>query len=218
MKKLAFTLCLALAWAAPAAADHNFGIGAKAGTLGVGIEGTWRPPVPWLDVRLGLNRLDYDDTGDYSGVPYDGTLSLDTVYATANFSFPLSPFRLTAGVYNNGNELELTSTASDSYVIGGITYDASDVGTLTSVTSFSGTAPYLGFGFDFEVLNKVGLNLDFGVLWQGEPDVSLTADGILAEDPIFQEALEAERLDLVDEVQDYKAWPVVSLGVVFNFM
>ena len=31
-------------------------------------------------------------------------------------------------------------------------------------------------------------------------------------------SLQFERLELVDEVSDYKAWPVVSLGFVFNFL
>ena len=218
MKRLALLAAASLFFAAPAEADKTFGIGVKAGTLGIGVEETWRPPVPWLDFRVGVNAYDFSDNGTYSSIPYDGTLSLDSYYATANIRFPLSPFRVTAGIYDNGNELQLTSTGSGIYEIGGLPFDAADVGTLESTTSFSGTSPYFGVGFDFTVLNRVGLNLDFGVLWQGEPDVTLTADGVIAGDPLFQAALEQERQDLVDEVSDYKAWPVVSLGFVFNFM
>ena len=218
MKRLAFIAAATLFFTAPAEADKSFGLGVKAGTLGIGIEGTWRPPVPWLDLRVGANAYDYSDSGTYSSVPYDGTLSLDSYYATANLHFPLSPFRVTAGIYENGNELQLTSSGSGIYEIGGIPFDAADVGTLRSVTSFAGTSPYFGVGFDFTVLNRVGLNLDFGVLWQGEPDVTLTADGVIADDPLFQLALEQERQDIAEEVSDYKAWPVVSLGFVVNFM
>ena len=217
MKKLTLLVVL-LAGSAPALADNNFGIGAKAGTLGIGIEGTWRA-LPWIDLRVGANRYDYDDSGSQAGIPYDGTLALDTIYGTANFRFPLSPFRVTAGLYSNGNELQLQSTApSGTYNIGGIDFNAADVGTLRSVSSFSGTAPYVGVGYDFTVAGKVGLNLDFGVLWQGEPNVSLVADGVIAGDPAFQAALEAERQELEDEVSDYKAWPVISVGFVFNFL
>ncbi len=218
MKRLAFLAAATLFIAAPAEADKTFGIGVKAGTLGIGVEGTWRPPVPWVDFRVGANSYDYSDNDVYSGIPYDGELTLETYYATANFSFPLSPFRVTAGIFDNGNELALRSVGSGTYVIGGIPFDAADVGTLESVTSFPGTSPYLGIGFDFTVLNRVGLNLDLGVLWQGDPDVTLTADGILGDDPLFQQALELERQDIVDEVSDYKAWPVASLGFVVNFM
>ena len=66
-------------------------------------------------------------------------------------------------------------------------------------------------------MGKVGMNLDLGVLWQGEPQVTMMADGLLAGDPLFQAALEQERRQLQDEANDYKAWPVISLGFVYNF-
>ena len=213
----AASLSLALFVSAPAVADNNFGVGVKAGTLGLGLEGTWRP-LPYMDIRLGANLYDYTDSGSQAGINYDAELNLDTFYATGNFRFPLSPFRLTAGLYQNGNELNLQSVDSAGTIeVGGITYSAADVGTLRSTTSFSSTSPYLGFGYDFTLAGKVGMNLDLGVLWQGDPQVSMTADGLLAGDPVFQTALEQERQQLEDEVSDYKAWPVISLGFVFNF-
>ncbi len=202
--------------AGTAAADNNYGLGVKAGTLGIGVEGIWRP-VPLIDIRLGLNGYDYDESGFQAGVNYDATLALDTLYATANFHFPVSPFRVTAGVFANGNELQMVSSDNTNFDIGGAIYTAADVGTLSSVTSFADTAPYVGIGFDFSVFGKVGLNLDLGVLWQGEPDVVIDSDGLLANDPGFQSALETERLELVDEMSDFKAWPVISLGFLVNF-
>ena len=207
---------LVMLLAAPSQADENFGLGLKAGTLGAGIEATWRP-LPYIDVRVGTNQYDFDDSGERAGVNYDAELGLDTVYGTANFRFPLSPFRVTAGVFSNGNELTLTSDETGTFDIGGTTYNASDVGTVTSVTSFGSTSPYVGFGYDFTVFGKVGLIFDVGVLWQGDPEVAITADGLLATQPAFQQSLEAERLELEDEISDYKAWPVVSLGFVVNF-
>lgn len=210
------TLLLVMSAAPAALAGNDFGIGVKAGTLGLGVEGTWRP-VPYVDFRVGANNYDYDDSGSQAGVNYDATLSLDTLYATANFRFPLSPFRVTAGVFSNGNELNLLSDDSLTFEIGGTTYTSAEVGTLAGTTSFSDTAPYVGVGYDFSLFGKVGLNLDLGLLWQGDPEVSLTADGLLANDPQFQAALETEREELLDEVKDFKAWPVITLGFVFNF-
>ncbi|MDH3546872.1 MAG: hypothetical protein OEN22_07215, partial [Gammaproteobacteria bacterium] len=111
----------------------------------------------------------------------------------------------------------MVSSDNTNFDIGGDIYTAADVGTLSSVTSFADTAPYVGIGFDFSVFGKVGLNLDVGVLWQGEPDVVIDSDGLLANDPGFQSALETERLELVDEMSDFKAWPVISLGFLVNF-
>lgn len=213
--KTGFVLSVLLA-AVAAHAERNFGLGVKAGTLGLGVEGTWRP-VPYFDLRIGANGYDYDDDGSQAGVNYDATLELDTVYATANLRFPLSPFRVTAGLVSNGNEFKMASTDAATFDLGGTVYTAADVGNLTSTTSFESTAPYVGIGYDFSMLGKVGLNFDLGLLWQGDPNVTLGADGLLANDPGFQAALEAERVELVDEMKDFRAWPVVSLGFVVNF-
>jgi len=209
-------LALALMLSGTANADLDLGLGLKAGTLGLGLEASWQP-LPYLDVRLGANAYDYEDDGTQAGVPYDATLALDNFYATGNFHFPVSPMRVTAGLYSNGNEFQMFNDEGADLDIGGINYPGAGIGTLTSVTSFASTSPYLGIGFDFTLAGKVGLNMDFGVLWQGEPDVTLEADGLLALDPGFQAALEAERLELEDEMQDFKAWPVVSVGFVYKF-
>ena len=213
---------VALALAFSSAANADFGVGLKAGTLGLGVEGRWSP-LPWLDLRMGANQYDYDATGAQAGIDYNATLALDTFFLTGNFRFPVSPFRVTAGMFSNGNELQMASqdTLGTDFTIGGQTFSAADVGSLQSTTSFDDTAPYLGFGYDFEVFGKVGLNLDFGVLWQGVPSVSLYATGLeTAPAPVqaaLLPALETERLELEDEVSDYKAWPVISLSFVYNF-
>jgi len=203
-------------------AGADFGVGVKASTLGVGLEGRWEA-LPWIDFRVGVNRFDYDHDGVEAGIDYNATLALDSYYLTGNFKFPLSPFRVTAGAFSNGNELRMISadTSGANFNIGGVSFTSADVGALRSVTSFGSTAPYLGVGFDFEVFGKAGLNLDFGVLWQGEPSVFLEATAIDSAPPAIQaelrQALETERLELQDEMSDYKAWPVVSLGLVYNF-
>jgi len=217
----AVVLTAALLLGSNALADDNLWFGVKAGTLGIGLEASWRP-IPWLGLALGANQYDYDDTGSQAGINYDATLALETFYATANFRFPLSPFRMTVGAYDNGNEVEMVSQDMPAYEIGGIPYSPAEVGTLRSGATFDNFAPYLGAGFDFNVFGRVGLALDFGVLWQGEPVVTLTSDGTLSTDPgpagdLFRDALETERLELESEVEDFKAYPVISLGFNFNF-
>ena len=201
--------------AAGAASADNFGMGIKAGTLGIGLEGTWKP-IPWLDVRLGGSVYDWEDTGSQAGINYDGILALENYYLTTNFLFPVSPFRVTVGGFSNGNELQMSSlTTQLPMEIGNGFYDPNGVGTLESRTYFEDIAPYLGVGFDFSVFGKVGLNLDFGVLWQGEPMVELTATG--PGTPGLDVDLEAERQELEAEFEDYKAFPVITLGFSFNF-
>ena len=215
-----FAACTLLA---SSLACADFGVGVKAGTLGLGLEARWDPPVPWFDLRVGVNQYDYEDAGSYSGISYDATLALDSYYLTGNIKFPVSPFRLTLGAYSNGNELQLQSqdTGGLTIDIGGTTFTGAAVGALRSKTSFGSTAPYAGVGFDFELFGTAGINLDFGVLWQGEPSVSLEATNWSNLSPVGQAllgpALEAERLELEDDMSDLKAWPVVSLAFVYNF-
>jgi len=211
-------LISALVCSGNAAAEDQFWFGVKAGTLGYGGEVSWRP-IEWVDVRAGVNFYDYDDSTDYAGIDYDGTLALDSYYLTGNFHFPLSPFRLTVGAYQNNNELQLVSQDAASYLIGSnpAPYTPAEVGTLRAVGSFDSVAPYFGAGFDFDLLDRLGLSLDFGVLWQGEPTVAMSADGQLASDPAFLADLNAEIAELQNDVDNLKAYPVVSLGVNFNF-
>ena len=176
------------------------------------------PSLTWTFV-IGANQYDYDDNGTYGGINYDAEINLDTLYATGNFRFPLSPFRVTAGVFSNGNEFNAVSGDNGAIIIvGGDPYPADAVGTVSSKASFGSSSPYFGVGYDFTLFSKVGLNFDFGVLWQGSPEVAIAADGVLAGDPTFEASLEAERLALEDDLSDFKAWPVVSLGFVVNFL
>jgi len=216
-KSMAGVLVLAITFSGVASADDSqWGVGIKAGTLGLGFEGRWSG-LPWMDVRIGANGYTYEDNGRQADVLYDAELDLDTIYLTANFHFPLSPFRVTLGAFSNGNELNMVGAEPGDYNLGGQFWTQDQVGTLTSTTSFGSSAPYLGLGFDFELFGKAGLNFDLGVLWQGEPEVSLTANGTSFNDPAFQAALESERLELEDDISDFKAYPVVSLSFVYNF-
>lgn len=206
--------------AAAQAEDSNFGVGVKAGTLGLGLEGRW-DGLPWLDFRLGANAYSLSSEGRETNNIYQTDLNLETIYLTANLNFPLSPFRLTVGAMSNGNELKLVGAETGNYSFGGQEWTQSEVGVLTSKTSFASTAPYVGLGFDFEIFGKAGLNFDLGVLLQGEPDVSLVATGTAVNDPVvgdsFAAAIEAERQDLEDDMKFLKAYPVISLAFVYNF-
>lgn len=214
--RTSITLLLLTIVGTSASANDNLWFGAKAGTLGLGVETRWEP-IRWLDLRAGWNRLDYDDDGERAGIPYDATLRLDTWYATANLRLPLSPLRFSVGAFRNDNQFVMESREADEYVVGGTTYTGDQVGQLRTQSDFDSPAPYLGIGFDFELADRLGLNLDLGVLFQGDPNVTLTSDGSLADDPEFQQRLEEERRELEQEAEDFKTWPVISIGLNFNF-
>ncbi|MEM7081634.1 MAG: hypothetical protein AAF465_02790 [Pseudomonadota bacterium] len=216
MQKILLAAALTLGVGAHAAADDDLWFGVKAGTLGLGLEATWRP-VPYLDLRAGYNAFSYEDSRDEAGIAYDGELDLSTGFVTANLRMPLSPFRVTAGVFSNGNEVVLNSRDGDSFVIGSTTYQAADLGRLEARSKFDSVAPYAGVGLDFRVADTVGISLDAGVLFQGDANVVVNATGPIATDPTFQNELDVERQELEDAISDYEHYPVVSLAFTVNF-
>lgn len=217
MRKFAVSVLLLLgASTSIASADQEFSAGIRAGTLGLGIEGSWKP-LRYLDIRVGGNTFTYDDNGPQAGIDYEQELTLETFYLTVNVLFDDSPMRITLGGYANGNELYMFNSSMQDQDIGGVTYAGAGIGTLTSTTTFNSTSPYFGIGYDFTIRGKLGMNVDVGVLWQDEPIVELTADGTLAGDPGFQASLEAERRELENEFKEFKVWPVLQLSVVYRF-
>jgi hypothetical protein len=72
------TALVMLSAGAAQAEDSNFGIGVKAGTLGLGLEGRWHT-LPIVDFRLGVNSYELDADDSCSGIDYEGSLDLETV-------------------------------------------------------------------------------------------------------------------------------------------
>ena len=199
-----------------AVADGDLWLGAKGGTLGFGLEATWRP-IPYLDFRAGVNAYKFDQTDTEAGIRYDNELDWRSYYATLNLRPPLSPFRLTAGIFSNKNKLSMISQQSATYDIGGMTYTSAEIGTINAAVSFDKTAPYAGIGADFRILDTVGLSFDLGVLFQGTPAVGMSVSGPIAADPNFQAELATETMELQNALDSYEIYPVVSVGVSFNF-
>ncbi len=216
LRRTAIALLLSFLSAGVANAEHDFGAGITVGTLGLGLEASWQP-LPYFALRIGANSFNTEDDGDVAGIDYDQDLTLETFYATANIHFTNSPMRVTAGYYSNGNELLLVNDEMVDQEIGGVVYPGAGIGTLSSTTTFANGSPYFGIGYDFTIKGKIGMNVDFGVLWQGDPEVTLTADGALSSDPGFQASLEAERQEIEEDLSHLKAYPVLQIGFVYNF-
>lgn len=53
---------------------------------------------------------------------------------------------------------------------------------------------------------------DLGVLFQGEPEVSYRATGAVA-----QVDIEREKRQIEDDLDEYKLFPVLSVGVAYRF-
>lgn len=189
----------------------------RASTLGFGAEVAHTLPVANLTGRLAWNGYTYDTSDTIEGVPYDIELDLGSITALVDWRPWGTVTHFTAGLVFNSNEIGAAGTATGTYDIGGMTFDAADVGRLTGKTTFDDVVPYVGLGWNVPVAPKTALSIELGVVFQGAPSVTLEADGLLATDPVFQAELEAERAEFESDIEGYEYYPVIGIGLRRSF-
>lgn len=194
--------------------------GLKAGTLGAGGDVVVKI-TDSINARLGLQGFTYDINDTESGIEYDADIELFSGLLLADW-FPFdSHFRISAGVLMNENEVNVTGKpeANQTFDINGTIYTSNQVGKLKGNTDFKTFVPYVGIGWGnpFHRESNWSVSFDIGVAYQGSADMNITATGTLANDPTFRFNLEQERQELEDEADDFKYYPVISIGVTYKF-
>lgn len=206
----------------------NLGLAAKASTLGYGLEADYALSEK-LSLRGQFNTLNYDDNFDKDGVNYTGSLDLSTLGFLVDWHPMGGAFRVTGGLYSNGNSISGVGTGEGTYTIGDQTYTVGKDDTLRATADVdlgSSIAPYFGIGWGHAPSNKGGLLLSFdiGVLYQGSPDATLAVTGTanngtvdFTNDPTLQAEVRNEEQNLEDDLSSFKTYPVVSLGIGWRF-
>ncbi len=206
-----------LALPASAALADGHAIGLKVGALGLGAEYTYS-----LTDRIALRGALYGSQvgfdAEESDIEYEFDVVWDSLSAGIDFHPLKSPFRLSFGLMQNDNRLELFSRPTENVTIGNTTYTPSEVGTLSGGIGFDDTATMAGIGWDWS-RNKsgFGMSLDLGLVDQGAPSVTLRGSGTLLGDPLFAEDIADESRQLAEEIEDLDLVPYLSLGFQFRF-
>jgi hypothetical protein len=205
----------ARAQTSPFAADA-FGLGPTAGTLGVGVEGSWRPGA-YLGLRLDASALPFDYSRSISGIPYKFSANLRSGGPVLDV-YPFGGgFRLWGGVRVDGNKADITSTPASSIRIGSNTYTPAEVGTLSGKIEYNHIAPAAGIGYAGRVTYWLELGIDAGVLYQGKPRVSLAASGSFASNPMLQADIDQARRSIQSKINASEWWPVLMVSALFHF-
>lgn len=212
---LAFAVVAGLAPALATAEGPALGV--KVSTLGLGLELT-QAFTPSFAARLGVNHFSYDFSDAYDGIDYDVDLALRSGSLIFDWHPLRDSFRLSLGYLRNLNNFKLRATPGSSVVIGNGTYTPAQVGTLNGRVAFKKDTPYLGFGWSSSGLRR-GWSFDFdiGVVYQDVPGVQLSATGSAASSPAFQSDLRREEQNIKDDIEDYRYYPVISMGVSYHF-
>lgn len=214
---LAAASALAIFLAPAGASGQTFGVGLKAGTLGLGADAAIGLH-DRISLRGGFGIFPFTPKLTYSDIEYDAELPSPQFTGTADV-FLIGGLRLTGGVLVSTPDFVLKSdlTNAGTVDVGGVQFPGSDVGLVSGTVINEDVAPYVGLGFGRIAKRGIGFFVDFAVAFQGEPDVVLAATGPVKDDPDFQAALRAEEQALAEEIKLAKYYPILSLGLSFGF-
>ncbi|ABI58198.1 hypothetical protein ACN2MM_00320 [Alkalilimnicola ehrlichii MLHE-1] len=190
-----------------------FAVGVKAGTTGLGLEGTLGVS-DRVNLRASVSGLDYSTDVEEDDIEYDGTLKVRSAGVLADW-YPFGGrFRLSAGGFYNGNEFR-GSAQEEGLPIGEGVYDAR----LDAEVDWRRFAPYLGIGWGNALAGgRLSFSSDIGVLFTGSPRVRLdgtTNNPVLEEQ--FREDVRREEESLEDDLEDLKYYPVISVALSYRF-
>lgn len=216
-KRIACLLTLSGLLFAGSAAAEGFGLGVKAGTLGLGIEGTFAFS-EHFSLRAGINNYSYDFEETASDIQYNTELDLKSGALLLDWHPFAGVFRVSAGYVRNKNALSLRATPTTSQTIGDTTYTPAEIGTLSGDVTFKKNVPYFGIGWGNAARGKgFGFSAELGAVLQDKPNVALRSDGTLAANAAFQADLREEEQEAQQDLDDFDTYPVVSFGVSYSF-
>jgi len=190
---------------------QNAGLAIHVGSMGVGIDGAVMVH-PRVGIRAGANYFPFDISYNSSGIDYNLDLASPQFLLVADL-YPTRSFRVSGGLMISSTDFDLTAKPDGPVDVGGTTYTPAQVGNLTGVLETRDVSPYVGIGFGNPAASRVGLLLDLGVAFHGNPKAGLSADGPVAALPSFQQDLDQEAQKIQADVENYIVYPVLSIGV-----
>ena len=198
----------------------HVGIALTAGLSGLGAD-LGVNVTDYVGLRATVSDFSINRTGNYgTSVGWDARLTLFQAGALLDLYPFAGDFRLSTGVVQDGNKVTLNGRPSGgSYTFNGTTYPASAIGNASASIDWSKAVPYLGLGWG-NLAGSRGLHFtsDFGVLFTGSPNTSLSATcNVPSACANFDANLAAERTKLQNDVHNVTFWPVFRLGIGYTF-
>ena len=172
-----------------------------------------------LNLRLTHNTASKQLDGETDGVNYDYDFEFSSNSLLIDWHMFDGSFRLTTGALINDNQIHAQSDIDGLTLnVGDNTFTRAEVGRLEGDIGFDSYAPYLGFGWGRAIADGFSVVFDLGVVYQGQPEVSLqTIGGTLSDNPLLLEQVEREEQELQEDVDEFDLYPVISLGLFYRF-
>ena len=213
-RKLSIALALAIVALLPAPAHAQFGVGVRAGTIGVGGEVSVGV-TPLFGIRAGIGFMPSEISQTLDDVEY----TLEPPSTLWNVGVDFYPtggnFRISAGLLNR-KQIDMTYRASGSQRIGNRDYNGTVTidGTLTNAQEI---APFAAIGFGKTFESGVGLFFDLGAARMGDANIELVGTCVLGDGsacPEFPPNLDAEEQFAEDEAGGFlQGHPIIQIGL-----
>ena len=213
--------------------SSHVGIGLKISTLGAGIEAAL-PLAARANLRAGANFFQYNRGITKDGIHYAGQLQFRSAEAHLDW-FLFGGFHVSPGVlFYNGNQLTANASVpgGQNFTLNGTTYQSSMSSPVTGTgkLDFVKVSPSIMLGFG-SLIPRSGRHysflFEFGGAYQGSARVALNLTGTVCDsggancvptsDSTVQANVLAEQQKIKNDVNPYRFFPVISLGVGFNF-
>lgn len=212
-------------------------IGVKFGLLGVGVEAA-TPLSRTLNLRGGANFFSYNDTLTDDGISYNANLHFRSAEASLDWFPWAGAFHISPGaLLYNGNQI--TASAN---VPGGQSFTLNNTNYVSSTTdpvngsgslTLNKAAPKLTVGWG-NMLPRSGrhwsIPFEAGFAYVGDPKVSVKLAGTacydyqgqyycsdVATNAMIQSNLAAQQKKIANDVAPARFYPLVSVGLAFNF-
>jgi hypothetical protein len=218
-------------------AFSGFGIGAKVGLLGVGLE-VATPLSYHVNLRAGGNFFSYSDTLTSDGITYDAALHFRSAEASVDW-FPWAKgFHISPGaLLYNGNQITggANVPAGGTFTLNDTTYTSSATNPVTGTGSvtMNKAAPKLTVGWG-NLVPRSGHHFNFpvelGFAYIGDPKVAVNLAGTacytyqgapycsnVATNSMIQSNLAAQVQKLNNDAADARFFPILSLGFAYRF-
>lgn len=199
------------------ASARQISLGLKGGTLGAGLESTYRIN-SLFSLAGSVNGLSIARSDSTKSLAIDGKIRLLTAGVSLGIHPFQSCFKFLAGIFYNGNQLNLTDVRlKQDITLSGILFTRDQVGQAQLKVHYSKVSPYLGFGFDSAFCNKSPWSLtgEIGVLFQFSPKAKLTRTGV-GDFPALKSYLERE-VEKAAGRDILKYYPVMAIGIKYSF-
>jgi len=201
------------------ASAGEIGVGVTAGTDGVGAH-VKTALSSKITVSGGYNYLEFGRDEAYDGIDYQGDLKLSNFSGFVNLHPFGNGFNISGGAYVGSKYLDLVATPTQSVNVGDVLFTPAQIGTLVGRANLKDFAPYAGIGYD-SFANAQGnwsFNAKLGVMFTGSPEVDMNSvGGTLSNNPAFNTELAKEITALEQDIEDFKYYPTVSLGITRKF-